>query len=166
PICHEPRVSLAVMEQMLAEHRTSGRVRVMTHHKAIGADVQKDRVRSVTLANLRGGPAVTISAQYVLDATELGDLLPLTKTEYVTGAESKAQTNEPHATQSPEPQNVQSFTWCFPVALDLAPGADHTIEKPKQWERWRDYVPHLTPAWPGKLLSWTYAQPVSLKPLT
>jgi len=65
-----------------------------------------------------------------------------------------------------EPQNVQSFTWCFPVALDLAPGADHTIEKPKQWERWRDYVPHLTPAWPGKLLSWTYAQPVSLKPLT
>ena len=165
-ICHEPRVGVAVMEQMLAPHRTSGRVRVMTHHKPVAADVQGDRVRAVTLKNLRSGDQVTISAPFVLDATELGDLLPLTRTEYVTGAESKKQTDEPHATDSPEPENVQGFTWCFAAAFDPAPDADHVIEKPRQWERWRDYVPHLTPAWPGKLLSWTYSQPISLKAIT
>ena len=165
-ICHEPRVSLAVMEAMLAEHRTSGRARVMTRHKPVGADVEGDRVRSVTLRSARDGNEVTISASFVLDATELGDLLPMTKTEYVTGAESKKQTGEPHAADTVEPNNVQGFTWCFAAAHDPTPGADHTIEKPVQWERWRDYVPHLTPAWPGKLLSWTYSQPVSLKPIT
>jgi len=61
---------------------------------------------------------------------------------------------------------VQSFTWCFPVAFDPAPGAEHVIDKPKQYDRWRAYDPHLTPAWPGKMLSWTYSKPGTLEPIT
>jgi hypothetical protein len=57
---------------------------------------------------------------------------------------------------------VQSITWCFPMAYD--PEGDHTIEQPIQYDRWRDYVPDLTPAWPGKLLSWVHPDPVTLEP--
>ena len=166
PLCHEFRVGVAALEEMLAPHRTSGRVRVMTKYKPVAASIDGDRVRSVTVHSLLDHHDVTISAPYVLDATELGDLLPMTKTEYVTGAESQEQTGEPHAVETPQPENVQGFTWCFPIAFDPTPGASHVIDKPAQYQRWRDYTPHLTPAWPGKMFSWTYTRPTTLKPIT
>jgi hypothetical protein len=166
PICHEFRIGVAAIDEMLAPHRTTGRVRVLTRYKPVSADVDGDRVRAVTLKNLSDNSTVTASAPYVLDATELGELLPLTKTEYVSGAESVKEHNELHATESPQPENVQSLTWCFAMAYDPAPGANHVIDKPNQYARWRDYEPHLTPKWPGKMLSWTYSQPKTREPIT
>jgi hypothetical protein len=165
-LCHEPRVGVAVIEAMLQWPRTKRLLTVLLRHKPVAADVEGDRVRSVTLRELDSGKELIISAEYVLDATELGDLLPLTKTEYVVGAESRTDTGEPHAIDGPpQPGTVQSFTWCFPMAYDPTPAASHVIEKPPQYEKWRDYAPKLTPPWPGKLLSWTYAQPATLKPI-
>ncbi|HTL28588.1 MAG TPA: FAD-dependent oxidoreductase, partial [Tepidisphaeraceae bacterium] len=164
-LCAEPRVYLAVIEQMLAGARAKGTLEVLLNHKPIAATVDGDRVTSVMLKSGETNDNVTISADYILDATELGELLPLAKVECVVGAESKADTNEPHAIDGPaEPGNVQSLTWCFAMAFD--PNGEHVIEKPKQYERWRDYVPQLTPPWTGKLLSWTYCQPITLKPMT
>jgi hypothetical protein len=165
-LCCTPRIALAVLEGMLQPYQASGKLKVLLHHSPIAADVAGDRVRSVTLRNGADGQQqdVTITADYVLDATELGDLLPLTKTEYVVGAESQAQTNEPHAPSAANPENVQSLTWCFPVGFDPKPGADHTIDKPRDYEQWRNYVPPVNPPWPGKLLSWTYSKPITLKP--
>ena len=166
PICLEPRIALAALEEMLAPHRTSGRIRVITRCKPLRADADGDRVRSVTLQLARENAPITIAAPMIIDATELGDLLPMTRCEYVSGAEAQKTHNEMHAPDTANPENVQSFTWCFPVAFDPTPGADHTIDKPKQYERWRDYKPHLTPPWPGKMLSWTHTHPRSLEPLT
>ena len=50
----------------------------------------------------------------MLDATELGDLLPLTGTEYTVGAESVDQSGEPHAQpHRPMAHCVQSITYVF-----------------------------------------------------
>jgi hypothetical protein len=166
PLCCEPRIALAALEEMLAPHRTTGHVRVLRRHEPLRADVDGDRVRAVTLRNRRDNTDVTIAARYVLDATELGDLLALARCEYVIGAESNRTHGEPHAPDAAQPENVQSFTWCFVAAFDPTGGADHTIEKPPQYEKWRDYVPHLTPPWPGKMLSWTHTHPRSLEPMT
>jgi hypothetical protein len=160
-ICHEPRVALDVLRGMLAYHRSSGRLRVLLERKPVAVDTEGDRVRAVTLQNLRTGNSVSVSADYVLDATELGDLLPLADVEYVTGAESQDETGEPHAVSGPaQPHNVQSLTWCFPLAFD--PDREHVIEAPPQYARWSNYVPDLTPAWPGKLLSWLHVHPQTL----
>lgn len=165
-LCHEPRVAVAVIDSMLQWARTKGLLTVLYRRKPIAASVEGDRIRAVTLKHLENGGDETISAKIVLDATELGELLPLAKVEYVVGAESKADTKEQHAVDGPaEPQTIQSFTWCFPMAFDPAEGVNYVGDKPEQYERWRDYVPNLTPAWPGKLLSWTYSQPVTLKPI-
>ena len=78
---------------------------------------------------------------YVLDATELGDLLPLLPIPYVSGAESRDQTGEPHArAESPAPHLTQSFT--CPFAVDFCPGQDHTIPRPPNYERHRDEQPY------------------------
>ena len=160
-IAHEPRVSLAVLEAMLAPHVSSGRLTVALRHAPIAADADGDRVRAVTIRNLDGGSEHVIRARYFLDATELGDLLPLARTEYVTGFEARKDTGELHAPESAQPLNMQAFTVCF--AMDYVPGEDHTIEKPAEYAFWRNYTPRLTPAWPGKLLAWEQPDPRTLK---
>ncbi len=163
-LCHEPRVSVAVLNEMLAPYVSSGRVRLLPQHKAIAADVDGDRVRAVEVAHLPSGAKTTLTGSCFLDATEPGDLLPLTGTEYVTGFESQKQTGEPHAPSTAQPANMQAFTCCF--AVDYLPGEDHTIDKPEEYSFWRDYVPELKPPWPGKLLSWTTTHPITLEPRT
>ena len=160
-LTHEPKASLAVLEDMLAPHISGGRLRLMLQHKPVAADIDRDSVRSVTVKSTTMGATKTIHAKYFLDATEQGDLLPLTRTEYVTGFESRKQTGEPHAPVEPQPANFQAFTVCF--ALDYRPGEDHIIERPAEYAFWRDYVLEMQPPWPGKLLSWSMADPVTLK---
>lgn len=163
-LCHEPRVALAVLEQMLAPHLSGGRLRVLLEHEPIAAAVEADRVQAVTVRDRRLDRQIVLTAPYFVDATELGDLLPLTQTEYVLGAEARRDTGEPHAVEVADPANQQAITCCF--AVDHLPEEDHTIEPPDGYAFWRDYVPDLKPGWTGRLLSWDSTHPHTLKPRT
>lgn len=163
-ICHEPRVSLAVLQAMLQPYVSNGRLTVLLEHVPVSASVSGDRVESVKVRNLKTDAEINLSAAFFLDATELGDLLPITNTEYAVGAESRAETEEPHASSEARPDNHQAVTWCF--AMDYVEDEDHTIAKPEMYEFWRDYEPELKPSWPGKLLSFTYSHPPTLDPTT
>jgi hypothetical protein len=48
--------------------------------------------------------------------------------------------------------------------MDYLAGEDHTIERPQDYQFWRDYVPKLQPAWTGPLFSWIASEPKTLKP--
>ena len=163
-ICHEPRVALAVFEGMLAPYVSSGRLRILLETVPVSASVTGDRIESVRVKQMPRGEVIDLTAPYFLDATELGDLLPLAETEYVTGAESQDQTDEPHAPAMTQPENIQAMTWCF--AVDYVDGENFTIEKPSVYDFWRHYIPDVTPPWPGRLLDLTYSHPVTLEPRT
>jgi hypothetical protein len=140
---------------------SGGSLTVLLQHLPVAADVAGDSIRSVTVKNLVTGGTKTIHAAYFIDSTEQGDLLPLSRAEFVTGFESRAQTGEPSAPEQAQPANIQSFTVCF--AIDHVAGENHVIDKPEEYAFWRDYVPTMTPAWPGKLLSWQMSDPQTLK---
>lgn len=161
-LCHEPRVALVVLEAMLAPYRSSGMLTLLLEHQAISADTDDDQVRSLRVKDLRSGEGRDLQAPWFIDATELGDLLPLTGTEFVTGAESREETKELHAAEQADPANQQAFTMCF--AIDHLDGEDHTIDRPKEYAFWKDYVPALTPPWPGRLLDLTYTHPSTMVP--
>lgn len=161
-LCHEPAVAQAVIREMLAPWTSNGRLRILTEHLPVAAEMSGDRVLSITVKNTRNQTETVLSAPWFADATELGDLLPLTGCEYITGTESKAMTGELHAATTADPRNHQAFTMCF--AMDFCPGEDHVIERPSDYAYWRDYVPDLNPAWPGRLLDLHYSQPSTLKP--
>ena len=112
----------------------------------------------------KAGTERTLTAPFFVDATELGDLLPLAGVEFVIGAESQAETGEPHALATARPDVQQAITCCF--AVDYLEGQDHTIDRPVEYDFWRSYVPKLDPPWPGKLLDLTYADPITLKPVS
>jgi 2-polyprenyl-6-methoxyphenol hydroxylase-like FAD-dependent oxidoreductase len=152
-VAAEPRAWLAVLEGMLAPHRTAGTIRVLTGHEPVAASVDGDRVTSVTLQRA-DGVQVVVLAEYVLDATDTGALLRLSGAEHVTGAESRERTGEPHAAPAAAPLDMQAVSWCF--AVDHLAGQDHVIERPASYGFWRRHQP---PAWGGPLLSLTAPLP-------
>ena len=136
-LCFEPRAGLAVLHEMLAPHLSAGRVRIFTRHRPIALHMDRDRARAVTARDEKEGLERTLSAPYIIDGTELGDLLELGKIEHVIGAESQRETGEPLATEGPaDPKDQMVFTHVF--ALDHLPGEEHVIAKPRDYDYWRN----------------------------
>jgi hypothetical protein len=161
-LCHEPRVAVAVLIEMLAPYMSSGKLKILTEHKIKTAEVDGDKVRAVEAVNLKNGKSIILLAPYFADATECGDLLPLTGTEYTTGTEAKSETAELHAPEKGNPENNQAFTMCF--AMDYQPGANNIIDRPADYDFWKNYVPQMNPPWAGKLLELNYSNPRTLEP--
>ena len=169
-LCCEPSVALAALNQMLTPARVSGLLEIRTRCKVVAAITGDgdggDTLQSIVLRGLNDDTEWDIAADYFLDATELGDLLPLAGAEYVSGTESRNETGELHAPEgASRPNNVQALTWCLPVAYDPSPGANHVIDRPAMYDFWRGYVPDLAPtAWPGPLIALDYTNPFTLQP--
>ncbi len=159
PLCMEPRVALAVLDATLAPYLATGALYIFYRTIPVTMEVERDRIRSVIVKNTQIDEEIVIEAKYILDATELGDLLPLAEMEHVIGAESHAQTGEMHArTDIPNPLDQQAISWCF--AIDYLPGETHVIEKPTDYDFWRGYQADF---WPAPQLSWQYPEPVDLQ---
>ena len=141
-VAFEPKVAVDAMMALLQPHIDAGRVSLHLRTKAAAAEVKDDRVVSVTAICLEGGSAIRFRPTIVIEATELGDLLPLTGAEYSVGAETIADTGEPHAQPSvPKPRCVQSFTYVF--GLEQRPrGERHVIRRPARYAFFRDSQPY------------------------
>ena len=137
-LCFDPRVGREVLEAML--HECGERLRVYTRHTVTGVAMDDSRIAGVTLHDRRRSTSVSVDAKIFIDATELGDLLPLTGTPYVTGAESREDTGEASALDVAAAGEVQGFTVCY--AVEFCPGEDHTIAKPDGYEGFRDSQPY------------------------
>lgn len=124
----EPRVALAILREMLSAH-SNLTLRLRT--RVAEAQTDDDRITGLLAVGPDGEPTLR-TAPYILDATELGDLLPLAGVEHVVGAESRTETGEPDAPEEAHPEWVQPFT--FPFALEMRPpGEDHTIAPPPDY---------------------------------
>lgn len=161
-LCAEPRVAVAVITDMLSPYISNGKLTLLLEHKAIKADYTAEKVKMLFIKDLLSGKTKNLSATYFVDATELGELLPMTGTAFRTGTESFSETGELHAPAEADKSNNQSFTMCF--AMDYVPGENHVIEKPKDYDFWKNHIPSIQPSWPGKLLSLQYSNPSTLQP--
>ena len=135
-LCFEPKVGRAVLEEMLAPYLAAARILLALHHRPVAVESDGDLIRAVTLQSTRGGDLLTVAADYVLDATDLGELLELGSVEHMIGAEARAETGEPNALEHADPLRQQGFTHL--VAVDYRPGEDHIVEPPPDYARYRD----------------------------
>jgi hypothetical protein len=161
PISHDPRVALIALQQMMLPNELNGRLLVMRPHRPTAAWTQGDRITGVVVRGLESGRDHLVQATFFIDATPYGDLLELGGVEHVLGAESRAETGEPHASDQADRRDQQAITVCF--AMEHISGEEHTIDKPRQYELWRDFRPQ---GWPGTLLSWQTVRPETHEPLT
>lgn len=138
PISVEPRVAVAVIDSLLQPYRASDRLTVLLQHRPVAAETIGDHVVSITVSDATGEQTV-LRAPMFLDATELGDVLDLAGVEHVSGRESRDQTGEPGAAETADPTDMQGVTWCF--VMDHIDGEDHTIDRPVDYEFYRDWTP-------------------------
>jgi hypothetical protein len=163
-ICHEPVVSVEVLLSMLAPFISKGQLQLLLRTSPGEVFTDGDRISAVSCRDQSVGKNLALHGAYFIDASEEGDLLKLSGCEYFIGAESQEKTGERHAPAKEDPTNIQALTWCF--AMDHLEGEDHTIDPPEMYPMWKDYVPQLNPAWPGKMLSLSYTHPRTLLPKT
>ncbi|MEV5447253.1 FAD-dependent oxidoreductase, partial [Streptomyces sp. NPDC052644] len=76
PLCHEPRVALAVLQAMTAPWRAAGRLTVHTRAQVERAHTDGDTVTGLTV-RLADGTLCHLGASLVLEASETGELLAL-----------------------------------------------------------------------------------------
>ena len=136
-ICHEPSLTLRIFYEMLNPYIEKGLITILTNYKVVGASTDDCSIKEVLIQDRFSDQQLVLTAPLFLDATDTGDLLPITNTEYLTGAESKAMYQEPHAPDEASPQDMQSITWV--CALEYCEGEEHTIEKPAQYDFFRNY---------------------------
>ncbi len=125
-----PRVAHQIMEQMLAEATPA--VRVLTGMQVTSLDMQGPHVDAVIARPFSGAPRRFVGT-FVLDATDLGELLPLANAPFHLGAEGKSDFDEPSAPKTREPSWIQPIT--VPIAVELRPaGENHTMPKPPGYD--------------------------------
>lgn len=136
-LCFEPKAAVAVLEAMLQPHR--GRVQLLLRTQIFRLTVVDGKITDALAYRFDQKEVIRIQPRFVLDATELGELLPLAHVPYVVGSEARGETGEPHAAMAANPECVQSFT--YPFAIDVKTGENHRIAKPQQYEKFRDAQP-------------------------
>ena len=141
-LAFEPRAAVDAIEQMLRPFVESGRLHIQRRTKMVAATTDGDRVVSVVAMGLEDARLIRFQPELIIDATELGDLLPLCGAEHSIGAETIAQTGEPQAQPvQAKPHCVQSFTYTFACERRNG-GESHVIPRPQKYEHYRATQPY------------------------
>lgn len=140
-LAFEPKFAVDEIEKLLSPYEKRQQLSIKLRTKPIFAKVEenetssaisKKTVTSIGLYDFERKTCTEIKAKIVIDATELGDLLPMTGMKYRTGAESKDETGEAHAPEKARPENVQDFT--YPFVIEHRPGTKNVIAKPPHYD--------------------------------
>jgi hypothetical protein len=163
----EPAVGAQIMREWAESFEKAGTLRLYLRTRAVACEMDANTgatIAAVT-AKTEAGAQFRFLPRFVLDATDLGDLLPMCGREgedWIVGAESRAETGEPDAPDVARPDWVQPFT--FPFALEWSPetAAANVIEPPEDYEELKaqqDYkIMHgaITGLFTGRAPWWSY----------
>lgn len=148
-ISHEPKAALEILNSYLEPFIRDNTLVIDYNTAAVDSVTGGDTILSVTVKNLNTDECKIIEADYFLDGTDCGDLLPVVHAEYRTGAESRKVTGEPHAPLVGDPYDMQPVTWV--AALELNPDGDYKIPRPEKYDFFKNLdVPYDD----NKLFSW------------
>lgn len=136
-ISHEPKVALKILTESLQPYIDNGLLTIEYFTEVIDAIVENDIIKSITVKNCKTQQTKIIQAEYFLDATDCGDLLPIVKAEYTCGAEGKNQTNEFHALKIADNEDMQPITWV--AALEYNEDNKVKIKKPEMYHLFEHY---------------------------
>ena len=166
-LSYEPKVGAEILRERLRPLEETGNLRILYRTRAVRCEMDAQTGTHIESVTVRGedGTEQRLTARYVLDATDLGDLLPLCGTEgvdWTVGAESRAETGEPDAPETARPDWVQPFT--FPFALEWSPEtqADNVITPPEDYAALKAiqkyHIKHgaITGLFFGRAPWWTY----------
>jgi hypothetical protein len=127
PFSADCNVTETTLRQLLKDVQAS--VTLVLDTAVQGADVTNGIIHALRLAN-----GDTVAGTIFVDATDLGELLPMCGTAWVIGAEAKSDTEEPHAESKADPGHIQPIT--VSIAVEHRPdGESHVIPQPPNYSQ-------------------------------
>lgn len=129
-VAHAPSLAHQLLTESLAPYVKNGLLTIALNTRCVEAEVRDDRVMAAITEDASGNRE-KITARLFLDATDTGELLPLTGTEYRIGAESREETGEPRAAEQADPGDQQPITWVAALELSRDP---EPMRKPDRYE--------------------------------
>ncbi|MBM7784893.1 FAD-dependent oxidoreductase [Tenggerimyces flavus] len=140
-IAADPAVWRMCMWQLLMPYLAAGKLSILLGHRPVSATKNG---AAITAVGLEGpdGAIREVSGSYFIEATELGDLLPVVGATSWVGREKggPSGTNELHNTNPTEDSDdQQGFTMVMALGYDRtrADVLDHRISKPASYETHR-----------------------------
>jgi len=127
---YEPKIMAEIFSKMLKK----AQVRVEMAHllQAVDKGQRQADIQSITVKNLTTGETQQFEGKVFIDASYEGDLMAMAGEEYVIGAESRAQYQEPHA---PEKANKHVMAYNFRVIVTQDSANKIPFHKPVGYKR-------------------------------
>ncbi len=141
-LAFEPKVGVTVIDDLLEPFIEDKSLSVFYRLKCVHVQRRVDKkgkthIKSVVAVDLDKGETIEFRPSVVIDATELGDLLPLAGLSYSSGSESRSETGEPHAEETADTENVQDFVFPFVVEYKKR-NQLHCIDEPHLFKEFLD----------------------------
>jgi len=134
--CFEATVGYAALRSMLDPYIANGRLKLLTRTAPATVERQGRALKSVVVYNFETHKLLRLTGAVFIDATALGEFLPMAGAEYVTGAEARSETGEPDAPLLANPNAAQSFTYPFVLIEGAGAAGD---ERPSSYEKDRGH---------------------------
>jgi hypothetical protein len=149
-LCFEPKVGVSAIDELIAPYQKSKLLRVMMRTVPVAATRAGNKLRSILVYGLESRQFAELEGAVFIDATELGDLLPLAGAGFHTGAEARAETGEPDAPEVAAPQALQSFTYPFVLAENPSHGIKP--DRPASYQQDKEHFTFVVDYGEGRLL--------------
>ncbi len=124
----EPHIADSIFKAMVAAEPN---IKVIYGYHPTKAIVKGNRVEGAIFEDLEGN-TLTVNSQLTMDATDLGDFLPLCGAAYDLGMDSRSQTNEPLAHL--EANDVVQDLTLVATLKDYGEAGAKRIEKPEGYD--------------------------------
>ncbi|GAC1646127.1 MAG: FAD-dependent oxidoreductase [Acidobacteriaceae bacterium] len=139
-LCFEPEPAEKILRQMLQPALANGLLKLWIHTVPVEVKRSGRRFDSVLTYDFGHSSWMRLQGKYFVEASELGDLLPLSGTLFRIGAESQSETHERNAPSAADPHASQSFTYPFILGKGgVQGGLDEKM--PPAYET---FLPHYT----------------------
>lgn len=122
-LCFEPKVAVHALEEAIAPLVRSGKLTLFLRTALVQATTRGGSLRSLLVYDLANRKLHRSNGKVFIDATELGDLLPLSGASFRQGTDARNETGEPDAPATSDLKALQSFTYPFA----LAPGSTSSL---------------------------------------
>ena len=126
-LCFEPTVALNALQQMVRPFEASHKLLVLLRTVPVKVLKTETKITSILAYKFESKGFVKLNGKVFIDATQLGDVLPIAGAQFRVGADSREDTGEPDAATSADPAALQSFNFPFVLSSDKS----HSISTSK-----------------------------------
>ena len=117
PTTFRPAEAEAIFREMLKPYITSGQVTLKLNHIPVAAMTSEGKVTGMTFRSDKGD-TLEVKAALTIDASDWGDVVQLSGTEFEVGPDAKSRYDEPHAQEDVSvnpPNEMNPLTWTLIV---------------------------------------------------